>query len=574
LKKILLFYILLFLSPSLFAQKWLWGATADTTTSSQYCIATDINGNAYMAGYFFGSIAFGTKTLTSLGQDCYLVKYDKSGNLLWATQTKAATIYSSAQANSISVDNKGNIYMTGTFGDSIIIGPSTIRTKGDSNATAGNFFIAKFNANGNALWARQALQASPNCQGMGNSVSTDIVGNVYITGMFDDTLSFGPDTLRTSATNGVFLVKYDTNGNVRWAKQSTVQTHTCRGGYGNSVTTDKMGNAYITGGYYDTIAFATDTLRTSFTCNYNTYLTKYDSAGNVLWASTAAKFSNGAGIASSVITDETGAAYITGFFRDSLVFGRDTLSAYINFGLSYGIFLAKYAPSGNTIWAKQSYNQNDTVRNWRGYSLSEDNLNNIYLSAGTWFPGKGKVCFGKDTFSFTRNEPDPAILLKLDTAGNVQCGVIIGVGGSTNNMVAVCKSGQYVYLGGGLDDTIAFGKDTLNASTSGYPFIASWLPCNPVVTEVSDVQKTGLDITVYPNPSNDLFNLEIVNGDQPLANSCIEIYDMLGEKIYSQFNIHNSRFSINLKGSPAGIYLYRVTTEKGEFIGSGKLIIE
>jgi hypothetical protein len=56
--------------------------------------------------------------------------------------------------------------------------------------------------------------------------------------------------------------------------------------------------------------------------------------------------------------------------------------------------------------------------------------------------------------------------------------------------------------------------------------------------------------------------------------SLVEIYNELGQKIYSQFSILNSQFSINISNQPGGIYFYRVTTEQGELVGSGKLITE
>ena len=54
----------------------------------------------------------------------------------------------------------------------------------------------------------------------------------------------------------------------------------------------------------------------------------------------------------------------------------------------------------------------------------------------------------------------------------------------------------------------------------------------------------------------------------------IEVFNVLGEKVYSQFTTHHSPFTIDLSGQPDGIYLYRVVAEDGGFIGEGKLIIQ
>ena len=437
--------------------------------------------------------------------------------------------------------------------------------------TSTDVFLAKFDVNGNVLWAKEAVQASATSHGAAYSVTADKWGNAYITGQFNDTISFGTHTLR-SANNDVYTVKYDANGNVKWAAQSFALTPASYGGYGYSVTTDKWGNACITGLFNDTLTFGAYTLKTVVGCDYNVFLVKYDTAGKVLWATQPASVSNGRGAAYSVITDNAGAAYIAGYFQDSIIFGSYKLSAYVSFGIISDMFLAKYDVGGNVVWAEQSYN-NDSIRKWEGYSLAADTLNNIYMSAGSYSPGNGKVRFGKDTFSYTNNNPDPALILKLDTAGNVKCGTIIPTGGESNNTVAVTKSGQYIYLGGGIADTVAFGKDTFNVPGSGYPFIASWLPCNPVLAEVNNIDDKKGAITVYPNPSNGIVQLEITNYELGMKNT-IEVYNVLGERVYSQSSILNSPFSINLKDSPAGVYFIRVYDEGQKFSAITKIIIE
>jgi hypothetical protein len=60
-----------------------------------------------------------------------------------------------------------------------------------------------------------------------------------------------------------------------------------------------------------------------------------------------------------------------------------------------------------------------------------------------------------------------------------------------------------------------------------------------------------------------------------VANSRIEVYNMLGQRIAnSQWPSANSLMQIDISNEPSGIYLYRITSEKGEALGSGKLIIQ
>lgn len=86
-------------------------------------------------------------------------------------------------------------------------------------------------------------------------------------------------------------------------------------------------------------------------------------------------------------------------------------------------------------------------------------------------------------------------------------------------------------------------------------------------------------INVYPNPGNGLFQLEIKNEESGM-NNIIEVYNMLGEKIYSHNQIANpgsygeSNYQIDLSSQPSGVYLYRAITTNGNLIRQGKLIIQ
>ncbi len=86
------------------------------------------------------------------------------------------------------------------------------------------------------------------------------------------------------------------------------------------------------------------------------------------------------------------------------------------------------------------------------------------------------------------------------------------------------------------------------------------------VNEISN--NTG--VTVYPNPNNGEFTVQLNgNGNE----STVEVYNILGEKVYSQLTIDNSPLTINLK-QPAGIYLYRVLSVGGNSIATGKVIVK
>ncbi len=80
-------------------------------------------------------------------------------------------------------------------------------------------------------------------------------------------------------------------------------------------------------------------------------------------------------------------------------------------------------------------------------------------------------------------------------------------------------------------------------------------------------------VKVFPNPGSGVFTFQLpVIGIQHVVS--IGVYNVLGEQVYSQFNINSSTFNIDLSSQPDGIYLYRVLTENGELVGQGKIVIE
>lgn len=91
-------------------------------------------------------------------------------------------------------------------------------------------------------------------------------------------------------------------------------------------------------------------------------------------------------------------------------------------------------------------------------------------------------------------------------------------------------------------------------------------------TEIATTTETIKDaITCFPNPGSGVFTLQssAVSGKYS-----VEVYNVLGEEVYSQFAMVHFPLSINLSNQPGGIYLYRVITETGALLGEGKLIIQ
>ena len=138
-----------------------------------------------------------------------------------------------------------------------------------------------------------------------------------------------------------------------------------------------------------------------------------------------------------------------------------------------------------------------------------------------------------------------------------------GTNGGEPYMGLTCNGNQVfgMTLDGGNGYGVVFRFDT-NDSSSG-------------VEQQSSIQNG--ENRVYPNPSNGVFTFAIMSGQNQYQYS-IEIYNILGEKVYSTLLSVTppglSLNTINISSQANGIYFYRLKDGNGELTGEGKLIIQ
>ncbi len=229
---------------------WLWSKNAGGIDCDEgQSIAVDANGNSYVTGYFSDSATFGSTTLTSSGgNDIFIAKLDSSGNWLWA---KKAGGTSGDYVNGIAVDASGNSYVTGYFNTSATFGSATLASSGSYD-----IFVAKLDSSGNWLWAKNAGGTDYDC---GNSIAVDASGNIYVTGGFEGTATFGSTTLTSNGDSDIFIAKLDSSGN--WLGATKTGGTDTVVSYGIAV--DASGNNYVTGFFYRTATFGPTTLTSS-----------------------------------------------------------------------------------------------------------------------------------------------------------------------------------------------------------------------------------------------------------------------------------------------------------------------
>lgn len=220
---------------------------ADTYGNS---VATDASGNVYVAGYTKGGLD--GNTLTGI-MDFFVTKYDSSGTRQYTRQL--GVVGASTFGASVATDTSGNIYVTG-YTDAGL----------DSNTPIGteDLFVTKYSSSGTKQYTRQLGVAGGYTNGA--SVATDVNGNVYVAGV----TSGGLDGNTRTGPADFFVTKYDSTGVKQYTRQlGVVGAET----YGNSVATDASANVYVAG--YTLGGLDGNTL----TGTSDAFVTKYNSSG-------------------------------------------------------------------------------------------------------------------------------------------------------------------------------------------------------------------------------------------------------------------------------------------------------
>ncbi len=90
------------------------------------------------------------------------------------------------------------------------------------------------------------------------------------------------------------------------------------------------------------------------------------------------------------------------------------------------------------------------------------------------------------------------------------------------------------------------------------------------ITGAEQINKSACNVSVYPNPGNGIFTFNIQNAS---ANSQLEVYNVLGEKVYSKFTTANSPFTIDISNQAKGVYFYKLISNS-VVEKNGKLVAE
>src|SRR5215813_13312921 len=209
-----------------------WGGDGSDASEG---VASAADGTSYVVGI---TDSFTTDQFGNPSPKIFVVKFAPDGSLSWQRIWNGTTIRGLGRPD-VAVSADGSVYVTGITADN-----------------GNDAVLLKFDPNGTLLWER-AWGGAASDQGLAVATASD--GSVYITGT---ATSFGP------SSSGLFVVKFDSAGNLVWQRISD-------GAEGNAVAVAADGSVYAAG-----------TTPRNQIGNFDMLVLKITVAGSLVWQRT------------------------------------------------------------------------------------------------------------------------------------------------------------------------------------------------------------------------------------------------------------------------------------------------
>jgi hypothetical protein len=364
------------------------------------------------------------------------------------------------------------------------------------------------------------IEASKGSGGAGaHSLTTDAANNVYSTGSFEDSISFGNNKLiNPKGGNSYYINKFNSNSAIQWAIQLQVSSQLATA----PVIYQKKSALYIAGTYYDTLTgdFKNGNelvLASAETGAMNFFLLKLDLNGNLIWGENFVGSRTDYDAIYGITVSDIGQVYLTGTLNDSIQFGSRLVYAEGSV-LFLEAFLTKTDSNGNVIWADLPYTST-AYPDLSGRGVTTDNNNNVLLTG--YF--NENITFGSQTLNSNNSSQygENPFVAKFDSAGNCQW-ITGGQGNLTNSpLYAVTTDALgYTYIAGAMDGAIDYNGTTLNPSNGRF-YYARYTPAG----NLTWIKQTGNSNTASQTPtslvidaSNNLWMSGWVNGPVNFGN--------------------------------------------------------
>lgn len=279
-------------------------------------IAIDNNSNIYIGGYFYKSLTFDDKTITgSDNEEGFIAKFDTSGQVLWLRKLPI-------RPNAIATDREDNYYIGSNndltkydqlgnqqWSKNIVGTQDIVVDQNNTIYTTGLYPLAKHSSQGDLIYKKEDISKF----GLGNQITLDAIGNIYITGYYT---FYCNDSLDPPCKYGMLTAKYNPEGSLIWKTPMGFYGES-QNEYGDSITVDREGNVYVAG-RWGGLTYCGDF------CSYSgikVFFTIFDSTGKLLFVN---------GMSSSTSYDDTVVAIHVDSLKNIYVIGDFKTYIYYN----------------------------------------------------------------------------------------------------------------------------------------------------------------------------------------------------------------------------------------------------
>jgi hypothetical protein len=355
---------------------WAKAITANGTNDLAYEMCTDAAGNSYVTGQIGGTADLdtgpGTYTLSCVGNDVFIVKFDANGNFVWGRFISGPN---ADYGQDICVDNAGNVYaLCRISGGNIDVdpGPGFVPMFFNNNST----LLLKLDNAGNFISAKK-IEGSAGSQSIPRAIITDKNDNLFVSGDYTGNVDFdpGPSTYTipfSPSFNDAYLEKFDASGNFSWVRS-------INGSSGQKaiydLQTDNSGNVYAVGQFSGTVDFDSGPGTTTLNAvtSLDAFVLKYSNAGNfkgvTRWGG------NSLEVILEISKDAYNNLYLGGYFAGTLDFDPGPASFTLSSpNGNYDPFVLKIDTAINFLWAARYGGNGLEV----GLSIGADANSNVY----------------------------------------------------------------------------------------------------------------------------------------------------------------------------------------------------
>ncbi len=286
-----------------------FGGIVLNTVNNNLQICTSIGGNATAYSANGSSQALTSNAFT---RDIVVGSYDLNGNIQWIN-TYGGT--GDDRVEAICNDPSGNILVRGEISNTVSFGSFSLTSAGGQDV-----FLLKLNASGTPQWVKK--EGGTGTEASNNRIMADGLGNIYVQGKTDASLTIGTRTITHTGAWGIYYLKYDALGNLKWV----VNSGTTGAMADPSIVVDDAYKVFVAGSFFgtDTIYDATNAkiTVTANGANADILVIKLDSNGKFVWWKNGN--STGNELTTNLAIDKKSNLYVSGLYSGSFGFGTFT----------------------------------------------------------------------------------------------------------------------------------------------------------------------------------------------------------------------------------------------------------